>query len=240
MAEADFNVIDAVTDVGAVDTEDAMDVEPAQLYEGKPVDSVKADQSWIKRKPVDDQHEDFDKDTPAPGMNSVKAEGEDDVKPPDKSEDDAYHLPDEVWTDLQAINADALAKVKVVKQVRMGGIRMSFIDSVGQGDNVAKRTRASSSGDASPSPPDGDLPSKGAIPPEQQDEHSGLILYLAGTIVNLAERVNVLEAQLREGTTTSASRPNHGTTASASQPREDTLAASLATGAWTNKRKSDK
>ena len=41
MAEADFNVIDAVTDVGAVDSEDAMDVEPAQLYEGKPVDSVK-------------------------------------------------------------------------------------------------------------------------------------------------------------------------------------------------------
>ena len=237
MAEADFNVIDAVTDVGAVDTEDAMDVEPAQLYEGKPVDSVKADQSWIKRKPVDDQHEDFDKDTQAPGMNSVTAEGEDDVKAADKSEDDAYHLPDEVWTDLQAINADALAKVKVVKQVRMGGIRMCFIDSVGQGDRVPKIARASSSGDANT---DGDLPSKGAIPPEQQDEHAGLILYLAGTIVNLAERVNVLEAQLREGTTTSASRPNHGTTASASQPREDTLAASLATGTWSNKRKSGK
>ena len=192
------------------------------------------------RKPVDDQYEDFDKDTPATGMNFVKAEGEDDVKPADKSEDDAYHLPDEVWTDLQAINADALAKVKVVKQVRMGGIRMSFIDSVGQGDRVPKIDRASSSGDASPSPPVGDLPSKGAIPAEQHDEHVGLILYLAGTIVNLSERVNVLEAQLREGTTTSASRPNHGTTASASQPKEDTLAASLATGTWSDKRKSDK
>ena len=163
----------------------------------------------------------------------VKVESdEDDVKPADKSEDD-------VWTELQAIKADALAKVKVVKEIRMGGIRMSYIYSVGQASKVPKITSVSSSGDASPSPPDGDLPSKGAIPPEQQDEHAGLILYLAGTIVNLAERVNVLEAQLREGTTTSASRPNHGTTASASQPREDTLAASLATGTWSNKRKSE-
>ena len=210
MAEADFNVIDAVTDVGAVDTEDAMDVEPAQLYEGKPVDSVKADQSWIKRKPVDDQHEDFDKDTPAPGMNSVKAEGENDVKPADKSEDDAYHLPDEVWTDLQAINADALAKVQVDKQVRMGSISLSYSDSVGQGNKVQQIARAFSSGDASLS--------KGAIPPEQQDEHDGLIRYLAVTIVNLAGRVNALETQLRKGTMTSASRPNHGTSASASQP----------------------
>ena len=38
MADADFNVIDAVTADCAVDTEDAMDVEPAQILEGKPVD----------------------------------------------------------------------------------------------------------------------------------------------------------------------------------------------------------
>ena len=101
MADADFNVIDAVTDDCAVDTEDAMDVEPAQLFEGKPVDIVKPDQSWIQRKPVDDQHQDFDKDTPAPGVNSVKVESEDAVTPADKSEDDAYHLPDDFWTDLQ-------------------------------------------------------------------------------------------------------------------------------------------
>ena len=59
-----------------------MCVEPAQSYEGKAVDSVKADQSWIKRNPVDNQREDFDKDTPAPGvnsLNSVKVESEDDV-----------------------------------------------------------------------------------------------------------------------------------------------------------------
>ena len=92
MAEADFNVIDHVTDVCAVDTEDAMDVEPAQLHECKPVDIVKADQSWIQRKPVDDQHQDFDKDTPALGVNSVKVESEDAVTPADKSEDDACHL----------------------------------------------------------------------------------------------------------------------------------------------------
>ena len=73
---------------------------------------------------------------------------------------------------------------------------MSFIDAEGRGDKVPKRTRASSSGDSS---------LKRVIPPEQQDELAGLIVYLAGTIVNLAERVNMLEAQVREGS--SASRP---------------------------------
>ena len=69
----------------------------------------------------------------------VKVEcDEDDVKPADKSEDD-------VWTELQAINADALAKVKVVKEVRMDGIRMSCIDSVGQASKVPNTSRVSSS-----------------------------------------------------------------------------------------------
>ena len=63
-------------------------------------------------------------------------------------------------------------------------------------------------------------------------------MYLAVTIVNLAGRVNALETQLKKGTMTSASRPNHGTSASASQPREDTLAASSATGTWNSNRKS--
>ena len=142
MAEADFNVIDHVTDVCAVDTEDAMDVEPAQLFEGKPVDTVKPDQSWMQRGPFDDH------DTPEPGVNSVKVESEDEVKPAKKSEDDAYHFLNEVWTDLEAINSNALAKVKVDKRVRMGGMSMSYIDSEGQGDTVPKITRASSAGDA--------------------------------------------------------------------------------------------
>ena len=230
MADAEFNVIDAVTDDCAVDTEDAMNVEPAQLFEGKPVDIVKPDQSWMQRGPFDDQHEDFNNDTPETGVNSVKVESEDEVKPATKFEDDAYHFLNEVCTDLEAINSNALAKVKVDKRVRMGGMRMRYIDSEGQGDTVPKRTRASSSGDASLS--------KGAMPPEQQGEHDGLMMYLATTVVNLAERVNALEALVSKGTTTAASRPIHGTSASASQPREDTLAASSATGRWHNKRKS--
>ena len=116
------------------------------------------------------------------------------------------------------------------KRVRMGGMSMRYIDSEGQGDTVPKRNRASSSGDSSLS--------KGAMPPEQQGEHDGLMMYLATTVVNLAERVNALEAQVSKGTTISALRPIHGTSASASQPREDTLAASSATGTWNNKRKS--
>ena len=46
--------------------------------------------------------------------------------------------------------------------------------------------------------------------------------------MNLAERVTVLEAKLKEVTT-----------ASASQPKEDTIAASSATGTWCKKRRSD-
>ena len=89
MADADFNVIDAVTDDCAVDTMEAMDVEPAQSLEGKPVDTVKPDQSWMQRRPFDDRHDDFDNDTPVPGVNSVKDESEDEVKPAKEFEDEA-------------------------------------------------------------------------------------------------------------------------------------------------------
>ena len=102
MADADFNVIDAVTDDCAVDTMEAMDVEPAQSLEGKPVDTVKPDQSLMQRRPFDDRHEDFDNDTPVPGSNSVKVESEDEVKPAKESEDEAYLFLNKVWTNLQA------------------------------------------------------------------------------------------------------------------------------------------
>ena len=143
MADADFNVIDAVTDDCAVDTMEAMDVEPAQSLEGKPVDTVKPDQSWMQRRPFDDRHEDFDNDTPVPGSNSVKVESEDEVKPAKESEDEAYLFLNKVWTNLQAINSNAFAKVKVDTRVRMGGMSMRHIDSEGKGRNVPTRTHAS-------------------------------------------------------------------------------------------------
>ena len=119
MADADFHVIDAVTDDCAVASDNAMDVEPAQLFEGKQIDIVKLDQSWMKRGPVDDEHSDFDNDTPELGVISVKVERQAEVKPSKNSEDDAYHILNEVWTDLEAINSNALAKVKVDKRLRM-------------------------------------------------------------------------------------------------------------------------
>ena len=230
MADADFNVIDAVTDDCAVDTMDAMDVEPAQSLEGKPVDTVKPDQSWMQRRPFDDRHEDFDNDTPVPGSNSVKVESEDEVKPAKEFEDEAYLFLNKVWTNLQAINSNAFAKVKVDTRVRMGGMSMRHIDAEGNVDKVPTRTRASSSLDASHS--------RGSMSPEQQNEQDGLMLYLATTVVNLAERVNTLEDLVSKDTTIAASRPIHGSSASASQPKEDTLAATAATCIWHNKRKS--
>ena len=107
---------------------------------------------------------------------------------------------------------------------------MRHIDPEGKGDKVPTRTRVSSSLDASHS--------KGSMPPEQQNEQDGLMLYLATTVVNLAERVNTLEDLVSKDTTIAASRPIHGSSASASQPKEDTLAATAATGTWHNKRKS--
>ena len=100
MDDADFNVIEAVTVDCAVDTMEAMDVEPAQSLEGKPVDIVKPDQAWMHRRPFDDRHQDFDNDTPVPGSNSVKVESEDEVKPAKESEDEAYLFLNKVWTNL--------------------------------------------------------------------------------------------------------------------------------------------
>ena len=91
MDDADFNFIadDNVIEADTVDcaevTMEAMDVETAQSLEGKPVDMVKPDQSWMQRRPLDDRQEDLDNDTPVPGSNSVKVESEDLVS---KGQDD--------------------------------------------------------------------------------------------------------------------------------------------------------
>ena len=147
----------------------------------------------------------------------------------DRDEADTCLLPNSLWTDVAAMNSHADATIKVVTQVRMGSISMTLIDSEGQANKVPRKpARAPPSGCASPSPPDGASPSRGAIPPDQKDDNASIILYLAGTIVNLAERATVLEAKLKEVTT-----------ASASQPKGDTIVASPATGTWCKKRRSD-
>ena len=59
MDDADFNFIadDNVIEADTVDcaevTMEAMDVETAQSLEGKPVDMVKPDQSWMQHRPLD-------------------------------------------------------------------------------------------------------------------------------------------------------------------------------------------
>ena len=104
---------------------------------------------------------------------------------------------------------------------------MTLIDSEGQANKVTRKPAcAPTSCGASSSHTDG--ASRGAIPPDENDDNASIILYLAGTIVNLAERVTALEAKLQEVTT-----------ASASQPKDDSIAASSATGTRCKKRRSD-
>ena len=99
MSEAGFTVLEArnVIEDDTVDfSEDimeAMDVETAQSLEGKPVDMVKPDRSWLQRRPWGNRQEDLDNDTPVPGSNSVKVESEDLVS---KGQDDLVKTLDDL------------------------------------------------------------------------------------------------------------------------------------------------
>ena len=67
----------------------------------------------------------------------VDAEDADDAM--DRDEANTCLLPNSLWTDVAAINSHADAKFEVVKQVHMGSISMTLIDSEGQADKVPRK-----------------------------------------------------------------------------------------------------
>lgn len=163
-----------------------------------------------------------DKDTPVAGMDAVKAEGEDDIAQEHEAAEDAFHLAQSVWHHVEALNDHADAEIKV-KKVRMGGIRVALIDSEGQAKKVPRKKRASTPDDASCA--------DGVSHPHQEDENNSMIMYLAATIVNLAERINLLEAKCKEGTTASSASSGSG------KFREGPIASSSSSGSWCSKKR---
>ena len=128
--------------------------------------------------------------------------------------------PDSPWTLLAAMNEHPAATFQVAKKVHMGGISMTFIESEGQANKVPRApARALASAGASSSHSHG--ASGAATPPAEEDDNASIMHYLAGSIAKLAGRVTMLEAQLTEVTT-----------ASASQPAVDPGGASSASGTW--------